>query len=208
MSTAWAAWCTRCSPASRPTPGPPAQAIIAKRFSDPVPRVRRVRPSVPEQRGRKRSAGRSRRSRPTGFATAAEFAQRLAVQSRGVRYKAYGPASPAAIPGAGRRRRVPVAAIALGLGILIGARRAVRLAADSRRRGATAGAKVLAVLPFENLGDSADAYFADGVSDEVRGKLSQLAGPRRHCPGQLERVPAHHASPRSRSRVSWARSTC
>jgi TolB-like protein/Flp pilus assembly protein TadD len=30
------------------------------------------------------------------------------------------------------------------------------------------------VLPFENLGDSADAYFADGVSDEVRGKLAGL----------------------------------
>ena len=40
----------------------------------------------------------------------------------------------------------------------------------------TGGAKVLAVLPFENLGDSSQAYFADGVGDEVRGKLSQLAG--------------------------------
>jgi TolB-like protein/Flp pilus assembly protein TadD len=35
---------------------------------------------------------------------------------------------------------------------------------------------VLAVLPFENLGDSADAYFADGVTEEVRGKLSRVAG--------------------------------
>jgi serine/threonine-protein kinase len=32
------------------------------------------------------------------------------------------------------------------------------------------------VLPFENLGDSADAYFADGVTEEVRGKLSRVAG--------------------------------
>ena len=31
-----------------PYTGPTAQAIIAKRFSDPVPQVRRVRPSVPE----------------------------------------------------------------------------------------------------------------------------------------------------------------
>src|SRR4051812_39043299 len=31
-----------------PYTGPSVQAIIAKRFSDPVPRVRRVRPSVPE----------------------------------------------------------------------------------------------------------------------------------------------------------------
>jgi serine/threonine-protein kinase len=35
-------------------------------------------------------------------------------------------------------------------------------------------AESLAVLPFENLGDSADAYFADGVSDAVRGKLASL----------------------------------
>jgi TolB-like protein/Tfp pilus assembly protein PilF len=30
------------------------------------------------------------------------------------------------------------------------------------------------VLPFVNLGDSADAYFADGVADEVRSKLAGL----------------------------------
>lgn len=34
----------------------------------------------------------------------------------------------------------------------------------------------VAVLPFQNLGDSADAYFADGVTDAVRGKLTGLAG--------------------------------
>jgi TolB-like protein len=29
---------------------------------------------------------------------------------------------------------------------------------------------VLAVLPFENLGDSTTEYFADGVTDAVRGQ--------------------------------------
>jgi serine/threonine-protein kinase len=32
------------------------------------------------------------------------------------------------------------------------------------------------VLPFENLGDSTTEYFADGVTDAVRGKLSSLPG--------------------------------
>ena len=32
----------------------------------------------------------------------------------------------------------------------------------------------IAVLPFENLGDSSDAYFADGITDAVRGKLTGL----------------------------------
>jgi serine/threonine protein kinase/tetratricopeptide (TPR) repeat protein len=32
----------------------------------------------------------------------------------------------------------------------------------------------IAVLPFENLGPAEDAYFADGVTDEVRNKLASL----------------------------------
>jgi TolB-like protein/DNA-binding winged helix-turn-helix (wHTH) protein/tetratricopeptide (TPR) repeat protein len=39
-----------------------------------------------------------------------------------------------------------------------------------------AGAKRLAVLPFENLGSQEDDYFADGITDEVRGKLTNVPG--------------------------------
>ncbi|MDQ3207163.1 MAG: hypothetical protein M3Q37_00990, partial [Gemmatimonadota bacterium] len=46
-------------------------------------------------------------------------------------------------------------------------------ATTTRQRGSD---RRLAVLPFENLGDSADAYFADGVTDEIRGKLAALPG--------------------------------
>jgi TolB-like protein/Flp pilus assembly protein TadD len=38
------------------------------------------------------------------------------------------------------------------------------------------GPKRLAVLPFENLGRPEDEYFADGITDEVRGKLAALPG--------------------------------
>ena len=34
----------------------------------------------------------------------------------------------------------------------------------------------MAVLPFENLGASEDNYFADGIADEIRGKLTSLPG--------------------------------
>jgi non-specific serine/threonine protein kinase len=34
----------------------------------------------------------------------------------------------------------------------------------------------IVVLPFENLGSPEDEYFADGITDEVRGKLFRLAG--------------------------------
>ena len=43
--------------------------------------------------------------------------------------------------------------------------------------GATAaGVKRLAVLPFENQGSPEDDYFADGIADEVRGKLTSVPG--------------------------------
>ena len=87
--------------------------------------------------------------------------------------------------------RLPAAAVALGLGVLVaGALFAWRRTARACERGA--GPRLLAVLPFENLGDSADAYFADGVAEAVRGKLSQPRGSGGHRPRQLQPVPAHH----------------
>ena len=49
----------------------------------------------------------------------------------------------------------------------------------ARRGGEASGggrAMRLAVLPFENLGAAEDDYFADGIADEVRGKLTSLPG--------------------------------
>ena len=50
----------------------------------------------------------------------------------------------------------------------------------SRRPHGSAGnsgsLKRVAVLPFENLGSPEDDYFADGISDEIRGKLTALHG--------------------------------
>jgi serine/threonine-protein kinase len=38
------------------------------------------------------------------------------------------------------------------------------------------GRKMLAVLPFKNLGRPEDAYFADGVTEEVTSRLAMLSG--------------------------------
>jgi TolB-like protein/Flp pilus assembly protein TadD len=72
------------------------------------------------------------------------------------------------------KRRPPVAALALVLGLLIGAG-----ALFAWRRSSAdlpAGARLVAVLPFENVGDSTEEYFADGITDAVRGKLTGLPG--------------------------------
>ncbi len=42
--------------------------------------------------------------------------------------------------------------------------------------GETGSVKRVAVLPFENLGAPEDDYFADGIADEIRGKLTALPG--------------------------------
>jgi serine/threonine-protein kinase len=153
-----------------PFTGATAQTVIAKRFSGAVPRVRHVRPSVPEsvEQAVTRALAPVAADR---FASAAEFARALQPTA----------AAPTATPtrrsaaADGRaRRRVPMAAITLGLGILVGLGVLFAWRRGHMRMEETGGAKVLAVLPFENLGDSADAYFADGVANEVRTKLSQI----------------------------------
>jgi eukaryotic-like serine/threonine-protein kinase len=154
-----------------PFTGATAQTVMAKRFSGQVPRVCHARPSVPESVEQAVSQALAPVAADR-FASAAEFARALQLT-----------ATPTAIPtrrpavaDGSVRRRMSVAATVLGLGFLIclGAlfawRRSHRTARD------TGGARVLAVLPFENLGDSSQAYFADGVGDEVRGKLAQVQG--------------------------------
>jgi serine/threonine-protein kinase len=50
---------------------------------------------------------------------------------------------------------------------------AVRAPAGAR---ASLGGARVAVLPFQNQGAAEDAYFADGIADEVRGKLARVRG--------------------------------
>ena len=84
-----------------------------------------------------------------------------------------------------------------------GPRAPVRLAPPARRGVRPGGAKLLAVLPFENLGGADDEYFADGVTDEVRGKLAALPGLQVTARRQLEPVQEARQRARRRSAGSW-----
>jgi eukaryotic-like serine/threonine-protein kinase len=168
-----------------PFTGPTAQAIIARRFSGEVPRVRAVRPSVPPSV----DAAVHRALAPVAadrFESVEAFGRALADEGATTQPTAAAVPAPTAVttatpptPVAGihrPRRRVPLAALTLGLGFLVGIG-----ALFAWRRGhpgadTAAGSRVVAVLPFENLGDSSDAYFADGVGDEVRAKLAGIGG--------------------------------
>jgi serine/threonine protein kinase/tetratricopeptide (TPR) repeat protein len=169
-----------------PYTGATTQAVIVKRLTEPAPSVRSSRPSVPEavdQAIRKALA-----PMPADrYSTIAQFAQVLYTGSGGT--PAPAPTSAATLVTApatppldrlappSTRRPIPLAAAALIVGVLIGlgVLFAWRHSASSGA-GAPSGTKVLAVLPFENLGDATDAYFADGVTDEVRTRLAKING--------------------------------
>jgi serine/threonine-protein kinase len=169
-----------------PYGGPTVQAMLLKRLTDPVPSVRRVRPSVPEplDYAVQKALAPVLADR---YATAGQFAQALQVATTSpgaptaVATPAPGllphPAPPSPVPAA-RARRIPVGAITLAVGFLIGlgVLFAWRRTHPASEPGAGGEAKVLAVLPFENLGGPEDEYFADGITDEVRGKLSAVPG--------------------------------
>jgi serine/threonine-protein kinase len=147
-----------------PFGGPTAQVILARRLTETPRPLTQVRDTVPEpvSLAVQRALARVPADR---FPSTAEFARALAA--------APAPTAPAGVRTP--RRRLPwglgvlAIAILLGLALLFVSRRGPS-GADS------AGATRVAVLPFENLGDSADAYFADGVADAIRGKLTALPG--------------------------------
>jgi serine/threonine protein kinase len=157
-----------------PFTGPTAQAVIAKRFSGEVPRLRLVRPSVPEsvEQAVRRALAPVAADR---FDSAADFTRALA---RAAAAPAPTLQVASALPaGPSRQQRMPVGLVTLVLGFLVGlgVLFAWRQTHGGGREGGSAP-KALAVLPFENLGDSSDAYFADGVANEVRSKLAQIEG--------------------------------
>ena len=145
-----------------PFTGPTAQAIIAKRFNTPVTSIRVVRPDVPEHIDLALTTALARA--PAGrYASTGEFARALKTS--------------VTRPTSNTRRVARMAAVAIGLLLLVAV---VWNFLDRRKdpRLPTPDSRLtrLAVLPFDNLGDTADAYFAEGVSDEVRGKLASLSG--------------------------------
>ncbi|HZI65676.1 MAG TPA: tetratricopeptide repeat protein, partial [Thermoanaerobaculia bacterium] len=74
-------------------------------------------------------------------------------------------------PAAGKRRMLAAAAVVVVLAGL-----AIFLMRRAPGGSAAGGVKRVAVLPFENLGSPEEDYFADGISDEIRGKLTSLPG--------------------------------
>jgi serine/threonine-protein kinase len=158
-----------------PFVGRSVHAIVAKRLAEPTPSVRAVRETVPA--GVDVAIQKAMAPEPANrFATVAEFAEALRAPDPHAASLASAVPTPPAEP-APQRRRVSSATVTLVAGLLIslGAVSAWWWM-DAGGGRPDAGTPVVAVLPFENLGDSADGYFAEGVADEIRTKLAQVSG--------------------------------
>jgi serine/threonine-protein kinase len=144
-----------------PFTGPTAQIVITRRFTEEPRSLRSTRPGVPVEVDRAVARALSRNPADR-FATTADFARAL-----------HAPASEPVTTSATPRLRSRAVVALAGVVALV----AVGGFFAVQRLRASNGADdylSLAVLPFENRGDSADAYFADGVTDEIRGKLANL----------------------------------
>jgi len=152
-----------------PYSGPTAQAVLAKRFTDPIPSVRRLRDEIPEtiDRAIRTALAKTPADR---FRTAAQFGSALALPSNAL--TAPGPATRPE-----RRRtilRISLAGAALAI-VLLGFIASSRL----RHPAPVTDDHVVMVLPFRVGGaDARLAYLREGMVDLLAAKLTGDGGPR------------------------------
>jgi serine/threonine-protein kinase len=156
-----------------PFTGPNPQAIMMRSLSESPRPLRQARETVPaavEQVVLTALA----KAPADRYPTAVQFARALAPEElTPLSLPAATRPTPAVAAGAGGfLGRRPMFAV-LVLGIAIGS--GILFAWRSRHPAEDAGAaRMLAVLPFENLGPADEDYFVDGITDEIRGRLTAL----------------------------------
>jgi serine/threonine-protein kinase len=148
-----------------PFTGPTAQAIQARKLTDPVPRLRTVRETVPDALDHAIRVALARNPADR-FATAHQFAEALQ------RVRAVGAVAPTPRRRAARTVAVAATVVLLAAGIWW----ALNTFRARRPGGAGARAASLAVLPLDNFtGDSSQEYFVDGMTEALIADLSKIS---------------------------------
>jgi len=147
-----------------PFSAPTAQALIARVMTESPRPLHTVRSTISRQLSGavEQAMAKSPADRP---ATAADFARLLESTAT----------MPAAAYAAAPRRMsrwMALGAAVVVVGIIGGALGVLW----SRQHAGGSGERKVAVLPFENAGSADDEYFADGMTDEVRSRLSAIRG--------------------------------
>ncbi len=148
-----------------PFAGPTAQAVIMRVMTETARSLMAVRATITPQLAAVITQAMAK-SAADRFATSGEFARAL---ESATTVTGTVPSAPAA---ARRSPKLVGAGIAAAVLIVVAAIAAVAW----RQKTASASVQRIAVLPFENAGSADDEYFADGMTDEVRSKLSSIGG--------------------------------
>jgi TolB-like protein/Tfp pilus assembly protein PilF/tRNA A-37 threonylcarbamoyl transferase component Bud32 len=155
---------------SPPFTGPNPRAIMARRLVERPPSLAIARPGLPP--AVEASINRALARQPADrFDTAAEFA--VALCGRGEESEDAGQAPPARPKT--WRRYAGIAGLAAAIVLLGGLLVGPRVFRGTATTPVAAGPRMLVVLPFKNLGDPADAYFADGLTEELTSRLAGLS---------------------------------
>jgi eukaryotic-like serine/threonine-protein kinase len=170
-----------------PFGGSSPQAVLARKLSEPAPRLSTMRETVSPalEEAVRRALARIPADR---FGTTAEFAS-AAAEGVGSDRPADRSAGQTRRTG-GRvdaRRRVAwavlllVSVLAVALGGTVWLRRVGDRGGTTQRPAGTSDGEahrptIIAVLPFENLGPADDEYFAAGMTDEITSRLGGVSG--------------------------------
>ncbi len=150
-----------------PYTGPTPQAIIAKRFSNPLPSLALVRPELaphiePALSRGMRLVPADRYDTAGGLARALDGSDAVVVPSSATRTRDR------------RHWRIPGVLGLLLVIVAVAVAVVARRAAPPSTKTAAAGPLMIAVLPFENIGPDSTAYFAAGLSDAISRRLATL----------------------------------
>ena len=154
------------------------RAFARPTAADTMSAILKEDPPEPSDPGRRVSTALDRivrhcleKDRENRFQSAGDVAFNLSEQSSEV---APSGAQAAAPPRS--KRSLLIAAATVGVVAVFGVSAVLLLRRTHGGADETAGIRRVAVLPFENLGSPEDDYFADGIADEVRAKLTSLQG--------------------------------
>jgi serine/threonine-protein kinase len=153
----------------------PSQLLAAQVQEAPEPITRR-RSNVPPALAAlvMRCLEKRPADRPQSAADIVHALDDITTPSGGMQPTSTGLSAPTPAPSTLLGQRIPAGALTLAIVVAAFGAMAFLALRHGVTAGATVAAKRVAVLPFENQGAAEDEYFADGVSDEVRGKLATI----------------------------------